>query len=244
MNTLPASTRTRHSLAAVVLALAAITAASCSTGQATPAKIKTEYVERDESGDTFYLEPVPTESRKVDWKNYQVGVRETAKVGEPIIVVKDYTVSDRVMRSVARHSFAQLGTTPKSETLTADEIESLSCTSKPFVYMRGHEDQSFRLSGAVVEDGEVYFLNEVDAPEGTLFFATDGQGRLKPGTYLAWRDADAKSIVTHPTTTTHQRLSDEQRAALGITPGLVRLSVGIEDPVDLNTDLKGALEAV
>ena len=55
---------------------------------------------------------------------------------------------------------------------------------------------------------------------------------------------DAKSIVTHPTTTTHQRLSDEQRAALGITPGLVRLSVGIEDPVDLIADLKGALEAV
>ena len=55
---------------------------------------------------------------------------------------------------------------------------------------------------------------------------------------------DAKSIVTHPTTTTHQRLSDEQRAALGITPGLVRLSVGIEDPGDLIADLKDALEAV
>lgn len=55
---------------------------------------------------------------------------------------------------------------------------------------------------------------------------------------------DAKSIVTHPTTTTHQRLSDAQRADLGITPGLVRLSVGIEDPGDLIADLKGALEAV
>lgn len=55
---------------------------------------------------------------------------------------------------------------------------------------------------------------------------------------------DAKSIVTHPTTTTHQRLSDAQRAELGITPGLVRLSVGIEDPADLIADLKGALEAV
>jgi O-succinylhomoserine sulfhydrylase len=43
---------------------------------------------------------------------------------------------------------------------------------------------------------------------------------------------DAKSIVTHPATTTHQRLSEETRAALGITPGLVRLSVGIEDPAD------------
>jgi O-succinylhomoserine sulfhydrylase len=55
---------------------------------------------------------------------------------------------------------------------------------------------------------------------------------------------DAKSIITHPSTTTHQRLSDEQRAALGITPGLVRLSLGIEDVGDLIGDLKAALEAV
>ena len=55
---------------------------------------------------------------------------------------------------------------------------------------------------------------------------------------------DAKSIITHPTTTTHQRLTDEQRADLGITPGLVRLSVGIEDPADLLEDIQNALEAV
>ena len=55
---------------------------------------------------------------------------------------------------------------------------------------------------------------------------------------------DAKSIVTHPATTTHQRLSEEQRAGLGITPGLVRISIGIEDHRDLLADLMGALEAV
>jgi O-succinylhomoserine sulfhydrylase len=55
---------------------------------------------------------------------------------------------------------------------------------------------------------------------------------------------DAKSIVTHPATTTHQRLSEEARSALGITPGLVRLSVGIEDPADLLADIRGALSAV
>jgi O-succinylhomoserine sulfhydrylase len=52
---------------------------------------------------------------------------------------------------------------------------------------------------------------------------------------------DAKSIITHPATTTHQRLTDPQRAALGITDGLLRLSVGLEDPADLIADLKGAL---
>ncbi|MEJ6395162.1 O-succinylhomoserine sulfhydrylase [Gymnodinialimonas sp. 2305UL16-5] len=55
---------------------------------------------------------------------------------------------------------------------------------------------------------------------------------------------DAKSIATHPATTTHQRLSDEQRDALGITRGLVRLSVGLEDPEDLIADLTGALSVL
>ncbi len=52
---------------------------------------------------------------------------------------------------------------------------------------------------------------------------------------------DAKSIVTHPSTTTHQRLSEDQRTALGITPGLIRVSVGIEDTDDLLADLMQAL---
>ncbi|GAA5067699.1 O-succinylhomoserine sulfhydrylase [Roseibacterium beibuensis] len=54
---------------------------------------------------------------------------------------------------------------------------------------------------------------------------------------------DAKSIITHPATTTHQRLSEEQRDRLGITRGLVRLSVGLEDPEDLVEDLRSALAA-
>jgi O-succinylhomoserine sulfhydrylase len=56
--------------------------------------------------------------------------------------------------------------------------------------------------------------------------------------------ADAKSIATHPATTTHARLPDEQKATLGITPGLVRLSVGLEDTDDLIADLKAALDAI
>ena len=55
---------------------------------------------------------------------------------------------------------------------------------------------------------------------------------------------DAKSIITHPATTTHQRLTEAQRDALGITPGMVRLSVGLEDTGDLIADLTAALDAV
>ena len=54
---------------------------------------------------------------------------------------------------------------------------------------------------------------------------------------------DAKSIVTHPATTTHQRLGEAARAALGIGGGLVRLSVGLEDAGDLEADILAALEA-
>lgn len=54
---------------------------------------------------------------------------------------------------------------------------------------------------------------------------------------------DAKSIATHPATTTHQRLSDEQKDDLGITPGLIRFSIGLEDADDLVNDALAALEA-
>ena len=54
---------------------------------------------------------------------------------------------------------------------------------------------------------------------------------------------DAKSLVTHPATTTHQRLTPEARAELGISDGLVRFSAGLEHPDDVVEDLLEALEA-
>jgi len=54
---------------------------------------------------------------------------------------------------------------------------------------------------------------------------------------------DTKSLATHPATTTHQRLTPEARAQQGITAGMVRLSVGLEDPVDVEADLAQALAA-
>ncbi|MFN3606591.1 MAG: PLP-dependent transferase, partial [Cypionkella sp.] len=55
---------------------------------------------------------------------------------------------------------------------------------------------------------------------------------------------DAKSIATHPATTTHSRLTPEQKDQQGITPGLIRLSVGLEDTDDLIADLTSALNAI
>jgi O-succinylhomoserine sulfhydrylase len=54
---------------------------------------------------------------------------------------------------------------------------------------------------------------------------------------------DAKSLITHPATTTHQRLSPEARLGLGVTEGMLRLSVGLEDPADICDDLLQALAA-
>jgi O-succinylhomoserine sulfhydrylase len=54
---------------------------------------------------------------------------------------------------------------------------------------------------------------------------------------------DAKSLTTHPATTTHRRLTPEARAAVGITDGTIRVSVGLEDVRDLLADLDQALAA-
>ena len=54
---------------------------------------------------------------------------------------------------------------------------------------------------------------------------------------------DAKSLVIHPASTTHQQLSTEEQAATGVTPEMVRLSVGIEDIRDIVADLDQAIEA-
>lgn len=55
---------------------------------------------------------------------------------------------------------------------------------------------------------------------------------------------DAKSLITHPATTTHQRFTPEQRLAMGIPEGMVRLSCGLENQADLASDIAGALDAV
>ncbi|MCB0431142.1 MAG: O-succinylhomoserine sulfhydrylase [Flavobacteriales bacterium] len=53
---------------------------------------------------------------------------------------------------------------------------------------------------------------------------------------------DSRTIATHPASTTHSKLSDEERMAVGITPGLVRVSVGLENIIDIIKDIEQALE--
>ncbi|MCS6968171.1 MAG: O-succinylhomoserine sulfhydrylase [Bernardetiaceae bacterium] len=53
---------------------------------------------------------------------------------------------------------------------------------------------------------------------------------------------DARTIVTHPATTTHSKLTEQERTAVGITPGLIRISVGLENPADIWQDILQAIE--
>ncbi|MDA0305077.1 MAG: O-succinylhomoserine sulfhydrylase [Proteobacteria bacterium] len=78
---------------------------------------------------------------------------------------------------------------------------------------------------------------EVDGGKDGAFRFLDGLGLIDISNNLG----DAKSLITHPATTTHHRLSPEERMEIGISDGLVRLSVGLEDVEDLKEDLDQAL---
>jgi len=113
------------------------------------------------------------------------------------------------------------------------KLERVICPGHP-----GHPQHALvmRNMGA---GGTVISLDIKDGQAGAFRFL-DALGIVLISNNLG----DARSIVTHPATTTHQRLSDERKAMLGITPGLVRLSVGLEDAGDLIEDVLQALEAV
>lgn len=96
------------------------------------------------------------------------------------------------------------------------------------------------LAQELMEQGGTVIALEIEGGQEGAFRFLNGLEIVKISNNLG----DAKSIATHPGTTTHQRLSDEQRDKMGITRGLVRLSVGLEDADDLIADIKGALAGV
>ncbi len=96
----------------------------------------------------------------------------------------------------------------------------------------------YDLAVSVMEQGGTVFSINVRGGQTAAFRVLNALKILTISNNLG----DAKSIVTHPATTTHQRLGEEQRMSLGITPGLIRVSVGIEDNDDLLEDFLQALE--
>jgi O-succinylhomoserine sulfhydrylase len=90
-----------------------------------------------------------------------------------------------------------------------------------------------------MKGGSTLVAFEVEGGKAEAFRLLNALGTVDISNNLG----DAKSLITHPATTTHQRLSPEGRAELGIGDGLLRLSVGLEDPADLCEDLEQALRA-
>ena len=109
-----------------------------------------------------------------------------------------------------------------------------------YPYLESHPQ--YDLAKRQMSGGGTVVTFELDAPEGEgkkrAFEMLDALRVIDISNNLG----DAKSLITHPATTTHRAMGPEGRAAVGLTDGVVRLSVGLEDVEDLIADLAGALD--
>ena len=94
------------------------------------------------------------------------------------------------------------------------------------------------LAMAQMKGGGTIVVLDIDGDKEATFAFVDGLSLFDISNNLG----DTKSLVTHPATTTHSRLDAEQRALVGISDNMVRLSIGLEDPADLLEDLTHALD--
>lgn len=133
------------------------------------------------------------------------------------------------------------------------------------IRMARHSENAFKLASwlegeAGIEEMRYPYLpshpqhdiavRQMSAGGGVLSFNLSGgltQGRaFLDGLTLCSLTAnlgDSRTIVTHPASTTHSKLTEEERLAVGITPGLIRISVGLEHVDDIQSDIEQALSA-
>ncbi|MBN8896860.1 MAG: PLP-dependent transferase, partial [Rhodospirillales bacterium] len=95
------------------------------------------------------------------------------------------------------------------------------------------------LAAKQMRGGGTVVTFEVAGGKDGAFAAMNGFGLIAVSNNLG----DSKSLATHPATTTHMRVGEVERARLGITDGVIRLSIGLEDVEDLKDDLRQALAA-
>ena len=109
------------------------------------------------------------------------------------------------------------------------------------VYYPGHADHpQHEVARRQMEDGGPLVAFEIAGGKEAAFRFLGALDLILISNNLG----DAKSLITHPATTTHMRIAPEQRQVLGITDGMVRLSAGLEDADDLIDDLAQALDAL
>jgi O-acetylhomoserine (thiol)-lyase len=138
------------------------------------------------------------------------------------------------------------------ETLPLRMARHMSNTEKVVAFLASHPFVS-RVGHPMLESHPSHALAKKLLPRGAgSVFSFDIKGQREQGkkfietlklfSHLA-NVGDCRSLVIHPASTTHFRMSDEALANAGITQGTIRLSIGLEDPEDLIDDLKSALKA-
>jgi O-acetylhomoserine (thiol)-lyase len=138
------------------------------------------------------------------------------------------------------------------ETLPLRMARHMSNTEKVVQFLASHPFVS-RVGHPLLESHPSHALAQKLLPRGAgSVFSFDLKGSREQGkafiealrifSHLA-NVGDCRSLVIHPASTTHFRMSDEALASAGIGPGTIRLSIGLEDPEDLIDDLKRALKA-
>jgi O-acetylhomoserine (thiol)-lyase len=139
------------------------------------------------------------------------------------------------------------------ETLSLRVERHVSNTRKIAEFLQGHPLVSW-VNYPSLKGNKYYELAEKYLPKGAGSIFTFGvkggviEGKkfiesLEIFSHLA-NVADAKSLVIHPASTTHAQLSEEAQLSAGVTPDMVRLSIGIEDVEDLIADLDQALKSI
>ncbi|MCY7319426.1 MAG: PLP-dependent transferase, partial [Ramlibacter sp.] len=138
------------------------------------------------------------------------------------------------------------------ETLSLRMDRHMSNTGKVVEFLAAHPFVS-RVGHPMLQTHASHALAQRLLPKGAgSVFSFDLKGNREQGkqfvdtlkvfSHLA-NVGDCRSLVIHPASTTHFRMTDEALAAAGITQGTIRLSIGLEDPADLIDDLKRALKA-
>jgi len=127
-----------------------------------------------------------------------------------------------------------------AQTATAGKIANQLASSKNVtrVLYPGRDDHpQAELAKRQMGGGSTLVSFELDGGKAAAFAFENALKLIRISNNLG----DAKSMVTHPATTTHKNLAEEERDELGISPGLVRLSMGLEDVDDLADDIEQAL---
>ncbi len=154
-----------HSVSRLLSLVAAAAVAGCTTGQPRPTWINRALIDPDPTGNTIYMQPVEPNQRTVVSKDYALGARRVAAVGEPIVGVRNYTATDVVVDAIAIRDFRQLCYSPTG----ALEIEAASYTAEP--------------AYAVDADASAEATAAAPAAEASVSVETDVSAEHRAGAY-------------------------------------------------------------